>query len=85
MEVLRDKGKIAEVQPDYEALMKREELGFTGLEQGIAVPHAKTQAVCSLEKIFLKPSVDARHCIRTLDTIFLFLFSKTDYIPVKLW
>jgi mannitol/fructose-specific phosphotransferase system IIA component (Ntr-type) len=28
--------------------MKRESLGSTGLEQGIAVPHAKTQAVNAL-------------------------------------
>jgi fructose-specific phosphotransferase system IIA component len=48
VEVLRDAGKIADVEQVYDALMKREALGSTGLEQGIAVPHAKTQAVSSL-------------------------------------
>ncbi len=48
VEVLRDAGRIAEVDPVYEALMQREGMGSTGLEQGIAVPHAKTQAVRSL-------------------------------------
>ena len=48
VEVLRDAGKISDVDLVYDALMKRESLGSTGLEQGIAVPHAKTQAVNSL-------------------------------------
>jgi PTS system nitrogen regulatory IIA component len=48
VEVLRDAGRITEVEPVYEALMQREGMGSTGLEQGIAVPHAKTQAVRSL-------------------------------------
>jgi mannitol/fructose-specific phosphotransferase system IIA component (Ntr-type) len=48
VEVLRDAGKIAEVEPVYDALMKRESMGSTGLEQEIAVPHAKTTAVRSL-------------------------------------
>ena len=48
VEVLRDAGKISDVDLVYDALMKRESLGSTGLEQGIAVPHAKTPAVNSL-------------------------------------
>ncbi|UCF97047.1 MAG: PTS sugar transporter subunit IIA [Spirochaetaceae bacterium] len=48
VEVLRDSGKIADVEAVYDALMKRESLGSTGLEQGIAVPHAKTPSVNSL-------------------------------------
>lgn len=48
VEVLRDAGKISDVEQVYDALMKRESLGSTGLEQGIAVPHAKTPAVNSL-------------------------------------
>jgi mannitol/fructose-specific phosphotransferase system IIA component (Ntr-type) len=47
-ELLRDAGKIADVETVYDALMARESLGSTGLEQGIAVPHAKTTAVDAL-------------------------------------
>jgi fructose-specific phosphotransferase system IIA component len=47
-ELLRDAGKISDMEQVYDALMKRESLGSTGLEQGIAVPHAKTTAVNSL-------------------------------------
>jgi fructose-specific phosphotransferase system IIA component len=47
-ECLRDAGKISDVEAVYDALMKRESMGSTGLEQGIAVPHAKTQAVNTL-------------------------------------
>jgi fructose-specific phosphotransferase system IIA component len=48
VEVLRDAGKISDVEQVCDALMKREALGSTGLEMGIAVPHAKTPAVSSL-------------------------------------
>jgi fructose-specific phosphotransferase system IIA component len=48
VELLRDAGKISDMEQVYDALMKRESLGSTGLEQGIAVPHAKTTAVNSL-------------------------------------
>ena len=48
VEVLRDAGKISDMEQVYDALMKRESLGSTGLEQGIAVPHAKTTAVNAL-------------------------------------
>jgi fructose-specific phosphotransferase system IIA component len=48
VELLRDAGKISDVEAVYDALMKRESLGSTGLEQGIAVPHAKTTAVNAL-------------------------------------
>jgi len=48
VETLRDAGRISEVGPVYDALMAREGLGSTGLEMGIAVPHAKTTAVQSL-------------------------------------
>ena len=48
VELLRDAGKISDVEAVYDALMKRESMGSTGLEQGIAVPHAKTAAVGAL-------------------------------------
>jgi fructose-specific phosphotransferase system IIA component len=48
VETLRDAGKIADVQPVYDAVIARENMGSTGLENGIAVPHAKTRAVRKL-------------------------------------
>ncbi len=46
--VLLDAGRIPEFQAPYDALIAREALGSTGLEQGIAVPHAKTGTVRTL-------------------------------------
>ena len=43
--VLKDAGKIKDVTGALEALHKREQMGSTGLESGIAVPHAKTDGV----------------------------------------
>ena len=48
VEVLKDAGRITEVQPVYDALMAREDKGSTGLERGVAVPHAKIDMVKSL-------------------------------------
>ena len=48
IQILKDAGKIADVDTIYESVQKREHLGSTGLENGIAVPHAKTDAVNSI-------------------------------------
>ncbi|MBN1578153.1 MAG: PTS sugar transporter subunit IIA [Chitinispirillaceae bacterium] len=48
LQVLIDAGKVIERDEILEALLKREMLQSTGLESGIAVPHAKTTAVASL-------------------------------------
>ena len=45
VQLLLDAGRITELESVYDALLTREALGSTGLEQGIAVPHAKTRAV----------------------------------------
>jgi len=46
--ILEDAGKINDRGSVLEAINKREEMGSTGLELGIAVPHAKTEAVDTL-------------------------------------
>ena len=48
VQVLKDAGKIDDIDSVLDAIHKREDLGSTGLELGIAVPHAKTDAVESL-------------------------------------
>lgn len=45
VEILSNAGKINDKDPIIDALLQRENQGSTGLEQGIAVPHAKTTAV----------------------------------------
>jgi mannitol/fructose-specific phosphotransferase system IIA component (Ntr-type) len=47
-QLLLDAGKLPELQAPLDALLAREALGSTGLEQGIAVPHAKTSTVRTL-------------------------------------
>ena len=43
--ILKDAGKINDYDKVYDAIITRESRGSTGLEKGIAVPHAKTDAV----------------------------------------
>ena len=48
IDVLVRAGKVRDKSKILEAVLKRENLGSTGLEKGIAVPHAKTEEVSSL-------------------------------------
>jgi len=48
LDVLVEAGKVEDREVAYNALLERESLGSTGLESGIAVPHAKTDAVSRL-------------------------------------
>lgn len=48
VEVLVRTQKVKNKEKVIEAVMKRENLGSTGLERGIAVPHAKTDQVSEL-------------------------------------
>ena len=45
IKLLKKNGKIENEDEVYDAVMMREDKGSTGLEKGIAVPHAKTAAV----------------------------------------
>ncbi|MBN2316951.1 MAG: PTS sugar transporter subunit IIA [Sedimentisphaerales bacterium] len=49
VQILKDAGEIDEFDKALTAVQKREEQGSTGLEKGIAVPHAKTDAVSRLK------------------------------------
>jgi len=48
VDVLVKAQKVKDREKAIEAIMKRENLGSTGLEKGIAVPHAKTDQVNEL-------------------------------------
>ncbi|HOW28793.1 MAG TPA: PTS sugar transporter subunit IIA [Elusimicrobiota bacterium] len=44
-EVLRNAGRISDLDSVMNILMEREALGSTGIGQGIAIPHAKSDAI----------------------------------------
>jgi fructose-specific phosphotransferase system IIA component len=46
--LLADTSDVSDVDAIYEAVMKREREGSTGLEKGVAIPHAKSDAVKGL-------------------------------------
>lgn len=48
LDLLVAAGKVADRSAAFQALLDRESQGSTGLERGVAVPHAKTTAVESL-------------------------------------
>ncbi|MBN2440449.1 MAG: PTS sugar transporter subunit IIA [Spirochaetales bacterium] len=48
IQILVDAGKISDFDAANEAILKREAQGSTGLENGIAVPHAKCPEVKNL-------------------------------------
>jgi len=48
LQLLHDSGHIEQIEVAYNDVLTREAQGSTGLEYGIAVPHAKTDAVKSL-------------------------------------
>lgn len=48
VDILVDSGSITDGTAAYNALLERESKGSTGLENGIAVPHAKTDAVAEI-------------------------------------
>lgn len=48
VELLYERRRVAQADTVYEALLAREQLGSTGLDGGIAVPHCKSDAVKGL-------------------------------------
>lgn len=46
--ILVDAGKLNDIDTAVEAILAREDLASTGLTDGIAIPHAKTEVVDSL-------------------------------------
>lgn len=49
VQILKDAGEIDDFETALKAVQEREDKMSTGLERGIAVPHAKTAAVSSLK------------------------------------
>ena len=80
VQLLLDAGRIGELESVYDALLAREALGSTGLEQGIAVPHAKTSAVRRLTAaIGISPrGVDFQSADGQLSKMFFLLLAPPD-------
>ncbi|MHC4310422.1 MAG: PTS sugar transporter subunit IIA [Planctomycetota bacterium] len=49
VQILKDAGEIDDFDAILKGIQDREDKGSTGLEQGIAVPHCKSEAVSSLK------------------------------------
>jgi len=52
VEVLFKSGKVKDKKKMIQTLMEREELGSTGIGQGIAIPHGKSDTVSDLAAAF---------------------------------
>jgi len=48
VDILDKTGKLSDAESAFKAVLSRENMGSTGLEKGIAVPHAKTDKVKNL-------------------------------------
>ncbi len=80
VQVLVDAGRIAEPEAACSALLAREARGSTGLELGIAVPHAKTGAVRTLTvAIGVAPhGIDFQSADGKLSTLFFLMLAAPD-------
>jgi fructose-specific phosphotransferase system IIA component len=80
VQLLLDAGRIGELESVYDALAAREAMGSTGLEQGVAVPHAKTRAVRRLTAaIGISPQgVDFQSADGQPSTMFFLLLAPPD-------
>ena len=78
--VLASAGRLADERKAYEAVLAREALGSTGLENGIAVPHAKTTAVKDLTiAIGIAPSgIDFQALDGKPSTLFFLILAPPD-------
>jgi fructose-specific phosphotransferase system IIA component len=52
VDTLAGLGKVSDKKKVLETLLEREELGSTGIGQGIAIPHGKSDAVKELTAVF---------------------------------
>jgi nitrogen PTS system EIIA component len=78
--VLAGSGRLADENKAYEAVIAREALGSTGLENGIAVPHAKTTAVKDLTIAIgiASPGIDFQALDGKPSTLFFLILAPPD-------
>lgn len=82
LDILVASGQVADKEEVYAALMDRERKMSTGIQHGVAIPHAKTKAVKSLVAcIGLKPEgVDFASLDGEPSTIFIMTLSPVDRV-----
>ena len=80
VDVLDKAGKIKDKESVYSAVLARENMGSTGLEKGIAIPHAKTDKVNTLTlAIGIAPDgVDFDSLDGNPSTLFFLLLAQPD-------
>ena len=80
MELLAAAGKVTDAEAALRVVRERERLGSTGLENGIAVPHAKTTAVKDLTiAIGIAPSgIDFQALDGKPSTLFFLILAPPD-------
>lgn len=80
VEVLYEAGKVSDAHKAVDALIARENQGSTGLEAGIAVPHAKTDAVTDIAMALgISPSgVDFEAADGKLSHLFFLILAPPD-------
>lgn len=80
VQILKDAGEIDDFDAVLKAVQDREDKQSTGLEKGIAVPHAKSSAVSSLKlAIGIAPEgIDFSSLDRELSKLFFLLVAAPD-------
>lgn len=78
-------GKIKDRKKVLKALLDREDLGSTGLENGLAIPHARTNAVdgVTLALGISKEGIDFQSADNRLSHLFFLLLASEDNTSVN--
>jgi PTS system nitrogen regulatory IIA component len=82
LEVLVKNNKLKDKELAFSDIMERENQMSTGIQQGVAIPHAKTKAVDSLVACIgvIKNGVDFQSLDGIPSTIFILTLSPSDHI-----
>lgn len=82
IDILSSNGKVEDVELAYSDVMSRESKMSTGIQQGVAIPHAKTKAVKNLVACIgiKKDGLDFESLDGLDSNIFIMTLSPSDHI-----
>ncbi|MCK9189990.1 MAG: PTS sugar transporter subunit IIA [Sphaerochaetaceae bacterium] len=82
LQILVDNGKLKDKELAFNNIMERENQMSTGIQQGVAIPHAKTKAVDNLVACIgvKKDGVDFSSLDGEPSNIFILTLSPSDHI-----
>lgn len=82
LQLLKDDGKIKNIDRTYDDVMERESKMSTGIQHGVAIPHAKTSEVDGLVACvgIKKEGVDFASLDGEPSTLFIMTLSPKDHI-----